>query len=354
MNNSLTVFEEIRPYTTERNWLFAPKTYLLDSWEPLLEEIYLPVAITKLGSIEIDINRNMRTAKAENTSRITKLKRILPISHKKIQINEQTPILDLRTKNPENIAHAMTNHLPVALYIRNLIKCNGLPELLLVFPLSLPEKIHKLFLNLGFDVLLTNDDVFGNVIRYVFEPWISIRSIRHEIIRKEFLNSNFSKKILSIGKNKPKNIFLSRRDSRRLINESGVENLLKCKGFTKVYLEEFDIFEQIAIVALAENIVAIHGAALAPILFRAAFNLSPIKLIEIFSPGHLTNVYRVICHQVGGKWCGIRGKLSPSITKHAYFLPKEISRMDFFWKFGHKDFEIDLDSLESALKELGI
>lgn len=201
---------------------------------------------------------------------------------------------------------------------------------------------------------MNDDDVFGNIIEYSVDPWIAIRGVRHEIMRNEFLNSDFSSKIQSIAEDKPKNIFLSRKDTRCLINESAVEGFLTSKGFTKVYLEEFDVFEQIALVALAENIVAIHGAGLAPLLFRAGFDLPPVKLIEIFSPGHLTNVYRVICHQVTGKWCGIRGKLEPSIIKHAYIVSNEINKFDFFWKFGHKNFEIDLDSLKLAIKELEI
>jgi capsular polysaccharide biosynthesis protein len=62
-------------------------------------------------------------------------------------------------------------------------------------------------------------------------------------------------------------IYIKRRGSRRVANDAMVENYLTALGFTSVYLENMAFAEQIALFASASFIVAMHGAALANLLF---------------------------------------------------------------------------------------
>jgi len=51
-----TFCENISEYSVPRSWLFAPSTYLVDSWVPHVEEIYLPEAHTKKGEVTLTLN----------------------------------------------------------------------------------------------------------------------------------------------------------------------------------------------------------------------------------------------------------------------------------------------------------
>ena len=90
---------------------------------------------------------------------------------------------------------------------------------------------------------------------------------RSELIKLKS-EKKFPKKILILRKNK---------GLRYLINSGSLEEILKDKGFTTVYLEEFTIEEQIALFNGAEVIVAIHGAALSNLVFAK----EGVKVIEL-------------------------------------------------------------------------
>lgn len=77
------------------------------------------------------------------------------------------------------------------------------------------------------------------------------------------------------------------------------------------------------------------------------FNKKPLEFVEIFSPAHMTNVYRIITHQVGGKWVGVRGRLWPKLVMQAYECEMEKVRQYTF-----VDFEVCLLSLEKAMESI--
>lgn len=338
----------IPAHITSRDWLYAPSTYLVDSFTPFVEEIHLPEAISKLGDITLELKEGESTNHPQSNSIKSKgkyaLAEVFGIKHNRIV----SPILDLRLQSPENLAHAITNHLPLALCVRRYLKNIGELSPVLILPASLPIHIKKLFIEVGFELLLTDLKVSGKICEFKVSPWISIRGIRHILIKENLDKSDFSKILTNISNGLPKKIFISRRVTRCLSNEKEVEAFLAIRGYQKVYLEDYDILEQIAMVSLADSIVAIHGAALGPLLFRVLFDEHPrIKIVEIFSPGHMTNVFRMVSHQVGGIWVGVRGKLWPAIIKQAYFcLPKNLR------KYSLVEFGVCLISLKKAMESI--
>jgi len=342
-SNDITL---IAPYKVGRNWIFAPSTYLLDSWEPVIEEIYLPEISSKSGELSLKVVEKgvLNPAKVSFKASIKQfLLRDTPVEF----IDEQKIILDLRGYSPENIAHATTNHLPHALYVKEYLSQLGFPPPVLIFPESLPKYIEKIFVAVGFELRLTNSKVAGTICKFEVTPRVSFRGVRHLIIKSQLSDTNFSDKIMDIGKDLPKKIFISRRSTRCLSNEAEIEKFLSVRGYHKIYLEDYDILKQLAFVSLAENIVAVHGAALGPLLLRTMYEMAPIKLLELFSPGHMTNVYRMVTHQLGGRWVGVRGKLWPSIIKQAYYcLPKNVR------KYSLVEFEVCLLSVEAAMDSI--
>lgn len=106
----------------------------------------------------------------------------------------------------------------------------------------------------------------------------------------------------NINQNEGKNskidkVYISRKDanSRRIINEVEVLDILKRKGFSVVTLSELDVFEQIKIFDSAKVIVAAHGAGLTNLLFSKR----KTKLIEIFSPAYVHPLYWILSNRIG-------------------------------------------------------
>jgi len=332
-------------YQVERNWLYAPSTYLIDSYSPMVEEIYLPAVGTKSSELTFNyIGRGDSSFSELSISRkikdLFKEKKILPL---------KSVSIDLRSYSPQNISHAIMIHMPLALWACEYLSDIGLSKPTLIFPESLPSYVVEIFLTAGFEVYLTNNKVVGPICSFDIDMIIGIRGAMPKVLENGLKNTPFSQAILDKSQGLPKKIFISRKDTRKLVNEESVEEFLSERGFQKVYLEEYGILEQIALVTLADNIVAVHGAALGALALRGVIDSKfrkQLKIVEIFSPGHMTNVYRIIAHQIDAKWVGVRGMLWPGILKQAY-TPAARAH-----KFAYTDFTVCLLSLEKAMESI--
>lgn len=344
----LSLTTTLPSYAVARDWLYAPSTYLLDSWEPLVEEIYLPVVSTKAGELSFYYDSSVDSVSASDKKKFPRSLLSSKVSSGAVRQLDVESFLDLREHSPGNLAHAITNHLPLALEARRYLsnECSVSP--VLIFPSNLPKYVSSLFHDIGFEFVLSDADIKGKKCSFNLTPWISIRGERHNFIKENLYSSAFKNKLLSHSENLPKKIFISRRDTRCLTNEKDVEKILAKKGFQKIYMEDYDIVTQLAMISTAESVIGIHGAALSGLIFRALFDYQPLKVVELFSPGHMTNVYRVLTHQVEGEWVGVRGKLWPNIIDQAYDFPKKIH------KYAYRNFEICLLSLEMATEKIGL
>lgn len=341
MNNSSKTIS-LPSYTVTRDWLYAPRTYLTDSFSPFVEEIYLPPVATHAGDLRLDYS-HQALASFNTTSFLKKIKLRFT---RKLDINKDV-LLDLRNYSPANLAHAITIHLPIALYATEYLVTNGFLKPLLILPQKLPAHVQSLFSELGFRFLLTDASVSGQICRYELDSLTCLRSDLSTLIKKSLMQTDFPNVLLNANTNQPKKIFISRRDTRCLINENETEVFLEKRGYKKLYLEDYSVIEQLAIVSLADSIIGIHGAALGPLIFRTLFNKDPLKLVELFTPAHMSNIYRIIMHQIGGKWIGVRGKVWPKLIEQAYECKIEKVR-----QYSLLDFEICLDSLELAMEKI--
>lgn len=329
-------------YKVSNDWLISPATFLVDSYVPYVEKIYLHETSTSAGKIRFKLIDGVSQTKLKKTF----IQKLLISSKGQKNIDNNAVFIDLRVNSPHNISHAIMMHLPLVLFAeRHFRDYLQQKQLLLVLPANIPSYIVSLFQLLGYKLLLTDSAIKGAHFDYKIDLWQQFRGELGQVLKDGVTDAAFIESISKSAKQLPRKIFISRKDSRKLKNEQDVEALLSSKGYKKVYAEDYSVMEQVAMVSHADCIVAIHGAALGLVVFRVLFDLPPIKLIELFSPSHMTNVYRILTQQIGGSWVGVRGKVWPELLQYAYTdsMPGKVR------KYSLSDFDVCEKSLRCAL-----
>lgn len=328
--------------TIPRDTLFGYPTRLIDRAVNYVEEIVLPEARTLSGELKITSHQKALITKNRDPEgfKMKALSYIPGSSSSKPLTMESAVTIDLRYKFPGNWAHALTNHLPLSILIADLLELEY-SEISLIFPLGISQNILQIFRLSGFNTINTDNPVFSRNCQFHLTPWISLRGTRADIIRNGLSHCPLIKQLQASPKLYDK-LYVARRNTRAIINETEIDEYLTRFGYKKVYMEDFSALDQLSLIFHAESIVAVHGAALGPQIFKV-FSGKPYKLLEIFSPAHITDVYRVISHQTNGQWCAVRGKIWPELVSTKA-------------NFGNnlRNFEVSINSLELAMQKLNI
>lgn len=249
--------------------------------------------------------------------------------------------IDLRINSPQNWAHFLTNHLPLTFLL-----CHELGlsyrDLVLILPADTPPYISSMANLLELKVQQTDAEVIGRGIAFDLDNWNVLRPERRKWVEQSGALSHLAKSSNSaeVGFRK---VFLARRKTRNLSNQAEIESLLSSLEFITVYPEDLDAAGQFRLFHEAEQIVAVHGAAIAPLLYRQPDSRLS-HLIEILPCGHMTDVFRVMAQQVGCAWTGVRGRIKPEYVKPAYLtdVPYIQHSLD--------SFEVDPISLKKSLE----
>lgn len=338
---------EFASRTYSKSWLFGAKTNLVDSGRPHVEEIRLPEAVTTPGFVEFHTNsRSLASKFSLNFAALRDyIRERLPLGSSSLAVPSGFVAVDFRFNSPQNWAHAFTNHLPLALLFREKLKEKDASlSPLYVFPNPMPKKIIELFELSDLHVVKHRGPIVGDVFTVKIDKMTAIRGSRVEMCSRLLRGTALSKMDLG-SQSLAKKIFISRRESRAIVNEREVEDFLYEQGYKKIYLEDYSLTEQIATLAFSTDIVAIHGAALGPLILRGIFNKKPYNLIEIFSPAHVTNVFRVIAFQTGGRWGGVRGGIVKRFVPRSNALTFDTRKL----KYDTGSFYACLSALSMAL-----
>lgn len=128
----------------------------------------------------------------------------------------------------------------------------------------------------------------------------------------------------------PLRIYISRRNAahRKVANELVLQQWLNRKGFETVDFESIDFAEQVRLVSSADAIVAVHGAALANLIF-AKPNTPVIEICP-------SNRYNIDCFPRISHICGLR---------HVSILAESK---------GQQSLTVNLDEMQLALERLNI
>ncbi len=328
---------DIQSVTHPENHLVTARSHFIDRFNGECEIILLPPRLAPGG--RLDYARETLTTAAHSTGRRDLLRLRKP---RPAEVLSDTVFFDFRLKNPHNWAHFLNNHLPICFA---LLDKTGLTmsDVTLVLPENTPGYILKVADLFGLATLATNGPVSGDAITFNSDPWTGIRPVRDTWAELPFVQYRLN----DLGVHSaspsdlPRKVFLSRQDTRMLENEATVEAHLAKQGYVKVYPETLSALDQLRLFEHAENMVAIHGAGLAPLLYLSE-NAQLKTLVELFPCGHMTDVYRNMAHQKGCKWIGVRGKIKPEHVVPAYDLEAP------FLKYSLQSFEVDLASVDLA------
>lgn len=145
------------------------------------------------------------------------------------------------------------------------------------------------------------------------------------------------RKAFAVTRGRPgRRIYLSRQDAatRRLANEDALIALLERHGFERYMPSALGLAEQVRACQDAQVVVAVHGAALANMLFCSPGS----RVIEIFSPAHPASFFVLLA-----RVCRLQ---------HA-FVPAQLvdARADLS-PLHHAEWEVDLAAMGAALAAL--
>jgi len=322
-------------------WLVTPRSYLLDRFTPQCERIFLPSRA--VGGGEIRFRHGPLTASFNSSGRWQRLKGMFRTHAER---EEEGVVIDLRQRGPGNWAHFLTNHLPLAFVLMTRAGMDA-SRVRLVLPASIGAHIISAAELFDLRIVCTDRDVQGQGIAYEVEPWTGLRAVRRQIVQAPEVRKRLEQGLKSAptSAHLPRRVFISRRDTRRLRNGDALARHLAAAGFETLFAEDLTVPDQFRLFEQAEVIVAVHGAALAPLLYRSG-KTGPARIVELFPPGHVTDVWRVVAAQAGCHWIGVRGHLRPEHLKGAYDLRRP------FLRYSLQDFTVDIASVDLALEML--
>lgn len=308
--------------------MFTYPTRLAASWRADIMEINLPAYNLDKPKAEVAIFQgSTRSLKIKSRNIFKNIYRTLAAP---IQMDNEY-VFDSRYDTDRNIAHIITNVAARALVAKEM--CSKVTVILRANASTMAREAYRL---LGFPVICTNKEVRGKL--------ILISSDSSEGTFEGLYSSLFgSLDFEGFNKQTPEKVFISRKGTRSLINEHEVEQTLQRYGFKKLYFEDIPLIEQWSVAKNAKVIVGLHGAALSSLVF----NCSAVKVVELFHPGYVVNMYRHTTNIVGGKWCGVTGQLHPEVIRDLDFKQKPRS-------FALTPTRIDTTSLCLALQHLEV
>lgn len=335
LNNSLPG----QPFVVPASRMFAYPTRLFCAWEPRPVQIHLPEVAKPSSPIAITVRPGL--TQASNLQPRRYYRHALKSLYQQLALPLRLPnsyVLDSRFETDQNIAHIVDNIVTRFLLAKRIEP--DLSNLTMILRRNASPMMKQVCQLLHIPFVCTDRRVQGNIVTVEAEN----RSADCPITFEPYYRSLFeSLDFADYQPDTPKRVFIARKHRRKLTNEAEVEQLLQAYGFVKVYYEDISIQQQWSIARNAEVVVGVHGAALSSLVFNA----HQVKLLEIFHPGYVVDLYRDSIAAIGGKWAAVVGQLHPDV----------IQALDFEVKprqFALADMTIDLGSLQGGLDYLEV
>ena len=316
--------------------IYAHPTRLISAWNPMPMQIHLPETLQKPPQIEITIASGVSHNPSPQSFK-HRIQRVLVepfTNHQSAPLElPETYLYDHRYDTDANIAHILTNAATRLLTTQ--AQFPELPPVTVVLRSKAVPMARRAYELLGIPVLCTDRAVQGQLVS-VSESSQGAYEWNYGQLFGQHCFSGYSP-------DTPERVFIARKGDRSLLNEADVEALLAQYGFVKFYYEDIPLQQQWSISKNAKVVVGIHGAALSSLVF----NTNRVKLLELFHPGYVVDMYRNLVVAVGGTWTGVIGQLHPEVVRELDF--KQQAR-----SFARARARIDLDCLRMGLENLEI
>jgi hypothetical protein len=233
-----------------------------------------------------------------------------------------------------NLAHLIGNHVGNLAYVKETAGI-GNDRLAVILEKNSSPLSHKLFKLIGYETIETNRPVEANVVEVDFDHDVSYHLVPYisKVEPPGLKPGTFDK------------VFISRKTSRRITNESEIIAITRAHGYETFYFEDIPMHEQWPLIRDAKNIVSVHGAALGYLNTKFGYPGSRYKLLEIFSPGLVCDCYRKSTAVLGGHWVGCRGKVTADFMKC-------VEESVDYKAMDAADFHLDPKALEKAFVEI--
>lgn len=130
---------------------------------------------------------------------------------------------------------------------------------------------------------------------------------------------------------------------------------LEKQGFTTYYFEDLTASEKWSIARNAKVAVAVNGAGTGNFTFNR-LGLAPqaekgsgLRIVELFPPSFTIHTYRQFSAILNGRWCGVRGQITPAVL---HYLDFDSPPRDTLKSPIRGPFKVDLSTLQMALDYL--
>ncbi len=298
--------ETIDPFVTRSHWLIGARTLLVDRAVPAFERMFLPPARSPGGTVTVRDDPRGRFPSTRTGLRA--LRHAFRPDRRPDALTG--PIVDMRANSPQNFSHCLVIHLPQCEIARSVLRSS----FTVVLPYNTPRYIRDVFKLADLPVVSTDHDVAGETVSVEFSELEALKGGVGAIVRQlaeRMRTSHASSTPL------PKKAFVARRGSRAITNQREIEEVLAARGYATLYAEDLAVADQFRLFDEADEIVGVHGAGLAPILYRSV-DRPPLRLVEILPASHMTNLHRFFVDAVGGRYVGVRGRISKNDAAAAY------------------------------------
>ncbi len=355
MEGEITV--GIDSYDLPESITFGHPTRMGSSWQALPEYILQRAMQVGRASVEISIHTgstaDLDIGRRDTRNPIRKIKRAQTVNR------HGDYLFDTRYEVDSNVGHYIVDTIPRVLVARDFLsKREGREvEVHAILKEGSSRMSFEAFHAFGIPTLATEAKVSGHLVKIVETPPQTFMG--GGLLHSDGpvmagclpgLYTDFRASLLTEGVPTPDKIYISRRDSRTVENETEVVRLLEARGFQKYLFEsgELPLIDQWRVVAGASQIVAIHGAGLTPLIFNAhglareRGDLSGLRIVELHGAGYFVDFNRRLAALANAHWCGVRGRITPEIVR-------DLDERGGGRIHQSSPFRVDLETLELAL-----
>ena len=321
--------------------MIGPRSFRTDRIKPAAEVIKLSSTKTGGGTLQLEMGEFDFHPPALSLLRRA---RSQFLESQQSELPTNMVAFDCRFHSPSNWAHFLNDHMALFSIALESFRLK-IEEVYLILPSDIPKYITNLCLACGLRFVCTDGIIHSKGIRIEINHFNDIRGIRTNWLQ-DAKNSPVAKLVADLNTSSEhcnRRIYLSRRNTRNIRNGDELASELSILGFERIFMEDLPVKDQLKLVYKVDFIIAIHGAALAPLAYKTNATHNT-KVVEIFPIGHVTNNFRCIAAKIGAQWIGILGKTEKINYPHLYNLSTP------YTKHSLASFEVDVESVKIALE----